>query len=268
MREIDEGFTDYEVGGAVRDDLINQIHGTNFKIKDVDFAVEIDAPHLDVQEKFLALVARLVFQGFTIFEVTPDKFTVRALVPKGHPLRARTKVGDFVLTRKDGPYSDGRHPDFVLPGDLEDDLARRDATINAIARTVDGELIDPHGGIQDIKDKVLRFVGDPMQRITEDALRVPRMIRFEMTKGFLMTPETREAVFSEFAADHMKACTKKERIRDELEKMFFHSTIDTLNTLMFMPTHTQEAFFPEGLRLTPTMKKGFIHEDAEPSQEA
>ncbi len=248
--------TFYEVGGIVRDDLLG------VPSKDVDFAVEVVLPHADVQAQFRALSHHLTDEGYEIFESRPEHFTIRAKVPKGNPLRKKTTVADFVMTRKDGPYSDGRRPDFVLPGDLYDDLARRDATINAIARTVDGELIDPHGGVQDIKDRVLRFVGDPVERITEDALRIARMIRFEMTKGFVMTPETREAVFSKFAADHMKECVSKDRIRDELEKMFFHSTIDTLNTLMFMPTHTQEAFFPEGLRLTPTMKKGFIHEDA------
>ena len=139
-------------------------------------------------EGFLLLVLALIF-AFNAVR-TPEFLTIRAQVPASEAkLLARTKVADFVLCRKDSASGDGRRPDSVEPGTVLDDLARRDFTMNAIARDVQtGEVLDPHGGREDIKWKTLRFVGDPMTRIREDGLRVLRGLRFMITKGLRTTP--------------------------------------------------------------------------------
>ena len=86
--------------------------------------------------------------------------------------------------RSEGSYSDHRHPDAVsYVGDLNTDLSRRDFTMNAIALPPDGLVADPFGGVQDIRDKIIRSVGDPDRRFEEDALRMFRALRFSATPG-------------------------------------------------------------------------------------
>jgi tRNA nucleotidyltransferase/poly(A) polymerase len=231
----------YEVGGAVRDSLMG------VESKDVDFAVE--AP------SFEAMEAALKELGFIVFLSTPEFYTIRAQVPKGHPLLKRTKVADFVLCRKDSPTGDGRRPDFVEAGTILDDLARRDFTINAIARdTETGELIDPHGGQGDIINEVLKFVGNPMTRIQEDGLRVLRGFRFLITKELKAHHVTQEALHSDLAVEMLKKVSV-ERIREELDKMFNCDTIASLYIFESISTRMQAAIFRDGLRLTPTLKK-------------
>jgi len=241
-----------EVGGAVRDQFLGK------KSKDVDFVaippVEFFNSNTKVEIVFKTLVTYLKSEGFKVFLETPEFFTVRAQVPDNHPLKERTNVADFVLARKDGPSSDGRRPDYVLPGTLMDDLQRRDFTMNAIA-VLNGEFIDPFGGQKDIEQELIRFVGDPNDRIAEDGLRVMRALRFMITTGFDMEGETWEAINSEFAAK-MLGKVSVERIKEELEKMFFTNTIQSINLL-----HTNDlllnAIFRDGLRLMPTLKKTF-----------
>lgn len=246
-------FTFAEVGGAVRDGLLG------LDSKDVDFvAVPTSlAAFSTADEAFAALVADLKCQGFQVFLETPQFFTVRAQVPDGHPLKTRTNVADFVLARRDGPSSDGRRPDFVLPGTLHDDLERRDFTINAMAILPNGELVDPFGGSDDLDAELIRFVGDPMERIKEDGLRVVRALRFCVTKGFDIEANTWEALTSELAMDMVRKVSI-ERIREELDKMFSFSSTDTLIALHLinnLPVCTQRAIFRDGLRLQPTLKK-------------
>ena len=235
-----------EVGGAVRDKFL----GVNSK--DVDFVAVPTQKFDTADDAFNALVAHLKETGFKVFLETPEFFTVRAQVPDGHSLKERTNVADFVLARKDGPSSDGRRPDFVLPGTLMDDLQRRDFTVNAMA-ILDGELIDPFGGREDLDNRLIRFVGNPMDRIAEDGLRVMRALRFHITKGFDVDVETWDAVNSEFAAEMlMKVST--ERIREELDKMFFFNTVQSMETLSDVRRSLKRAIFRDGLRLMPTLK--------------
>jgi tRNA nucleotidyltransferase/poly(A) polymerase len=238
-----------EVGGAVRDKFLG------VDSKDVDFvAVPENADtFLNADAAFMFLCTHLKEQGFKVFLETPEFFTVRAQVPDGHPLKERTNVADFVLARKDGPSSDGRHPDFVLPGTLMDDLQRRDFTVNAMA-ILNGELVDPFGGQIDLEARMLRFVGDPTQRIAEDGLRVMRALRFFVTKGFNMDADTWDAINSDFAAE-MLTKVSVERIRKELEKMFFTNTLCSLKVLDELNTEVRKAIFRDGLRLMPTLKK-------------
>ena len=236
-----------EVGGAVRDKFLG------VDSKDVDF-VAVPTQQFDTaDDAFNALVAHLKETGFKVFLETPQFFTVRAQVPVwAFNLRERTTVADFVLARKDGPSSDGRRPDFVLPGTLMDDLTRRDFTVNAMAMMND-ELIDPFGGREDLDNNLLRFVGNPNDRIAEDGLRVMRALRFHITKGFDVDTETWDAVNSEFAAEMlMKVST--ERIREELEKMFLFNTIQSMETLSDVRRSLKRAIFRDGLRLMPTLK--------------
>lgn len=242
-------FTFAEVGGAVRDKFLG------LDSKDVDFVAVPEDPDsfLNADAAFMFLCTHLKAQGFKVFLETPQFFTVRAQVPDGHPLKQRTNVADFVLARKDGPSSDGRRPDFVLPGTLMDDLQRRDFTVNAMA-ILDGELIDPFNGFADIEDALLRFVGNPTERIAEDGLRVMRALRFAATKNFDIDADTWEAINSDFAAD-MLMKVSIERIREELEKMFLADTRWTLWILNDINIKVQDAIFRDGLRLMPTLKK-------------
>lgn len=242
-----ENFTFYEVGGCVRDSLLD------LPTKDVDFSVVAQEGQFEtVESAFSALEAQLLEQGFKVFESKPEYQTIRAQVPVGHPLRQRVKDADFVLARRDGPYSDGRRPDYVLPGTLEDDIFRRDFTVNALARTVEGELVDLVGGQEDLARRLLRFVGDPLERVREDGLRVMRAFRFSVTKGFAFAAETEEVLLSAFAAE-MMAGVAAERVREELVKMFRHDTLAALRLLGSLPAATQEAVFRDGLRLDATL---------------
>jgi tRNA nucleotidyltransferase (CCA-adding enzyme) len=229
----------WEVGGCVRDEMLG------LPVKDVDFAVE--AP------SFSFMVDALKAQGFKVFQEREEFLTVRAGVPKDSPLRERTKDADFVMCRADGPSSDGRRPDFVTPGTVFDDLARRDFTVNAMARAEDGTLVDPFGGEQDLADRVLRFVGDPMARVTEDGLRVLRGFRFMVTKGLTPEAETARVLRSPEAAE-MLGCVSVERVRDEVEKMFRFDTLTAMRLCASLPEVTQDAVFRDGLRLTSTLK--------------
>lgn len=244
-----ENFTFYEVGGCVRDGLLG------LKTKDVDFSVVARKGLFDTAEvAFAALEEQLGREGFKIFESKPEFQTIRAQVPVGHLLRQRVRDADFVLARRDGPYSDGRRPDYVLPGTLEDDIFRRDFTVNALARTVEGDLVDLVGGQGDLAQRLLRFVGDPFQRVREDGLRVMRAFRFSITKGFTFAAETEEVLLSDFAAEMLEGVSS-ERVREELVKMFRHNTLASLRLLGSLPMATQEAVFRDGLRLDATMAR-------------
>jgi tRNA nucleotidyltransferase/poly(A) polymerase len=237
-----------EVGGAVRDKFLG------VDSKDVDFVAIPQDPSwfVDADAAFMFLCTHLRLKGFKVFLETPEFFTVRAQVPDDHPLKERTNVADFVLARKDGPSSDGRHPDFVLPGTLMDDLQRRDFTVNAMA-ILDGELVDPFGGREDLDNRLIRFVGNPTDRIAEDGLRVMRALRFHITKGFNIEGQTWDAVNSDFAAQMLNKVSV-ERIRVELEKMFLFDTVLTMETLSDVRRNLKKAIFRDGLRLMPTLK--------------
>lgn len=236
-------FKFFEVGGCIRDELMG-LHS-----KDVDFSV-VASDAIPIENAFDALEQWMNDNNFKICEIKKEFHTIRALVPKTHSLHERTRVADFVLARRDGPSSDGRHPDWVESGSLLDDLSRRDFTVNAIARAEDGTLIDPFDGQSDIHNRILRFVGDPEQRIKEDGLRVLRGIRFSITKGLTMEATTHETIFSPLAPEMIRK-VKPDRIREELNKMLRH---DSLATMKMLGTHPVliESIFRNGVRLEAT----------------
>ena len=118
--------------------------------------------------------------------------------------------------RKDANYSDGRHPDSVSFSDsIEEDLSRRDFTINAMAYSETDGLIDPFDGRSDIALGLIRTVGDPNARFSEDALRILRALRFSSALGFDIEEKTKEAILSR--KKDIEERVSKERIQKELE---------------------------------------------------
>lgn len=224
----------FEVGGCVRDEILG------VPSKDIDFAAE--AP------SFAAMKEEMAIQGFRIFQESPQFFTIRAKFPD-KPL-----VADFVLCRKEEGFSNGRHPDKVEAGTILDDLARRDFTVNAIAKDVDsGELIDPHGGIRDLGAKKLRAVGNAEERFREDALRCLRALRFAITKQL----EIDAAIWRAFDLPELPpllGAVSVERKREELGKAFAANSLEAMRLLMLLPKPLQEAIFKESsLWLKPTL---------------
>lgn len=247
----------FEVGGCVRDDLLG------LRTKDIDFTVV--GP-----ESFAEMVALLEADGFIVVNTKEETQTAVCRVPDSKPeLLARTKVADFVWARKESSERIGRIPVSIKPGTLEDDLARRDFTVNALARNPKtGEIIDLHGGRSDLEQGLLRFVGDPFQRIEEDALRIARGFRFMVTKGLEPSIETWEALTSDRAVSLLsekdaegKRVISTERLQVEMDRMFLHDTWHSLRLVSNMGESMQHALFPQGfpqgLRLSATMgKKG------------
>jgi len=111
------------------------------------------------------------------------------VLSEGHPVEITT-------FRIDGEYTDSRHPDTVsFTRSLEEDLARRDFTINAMAYNKERGLVDLYGGKADLENKVIRAVGEPHKRMTEDALRIMRALRFEAQLGFSVDEATEKALY-------------------------------------------------------------------------
>ncbi len=221
----------YQVGGSVRDALLG------LKSKDIDYSVE--APSYE------AMNAAIVERGGEIFKEHPEFVTTKAKVPG-------LGACDYVLCRKDGTYGiDGRRPDFVTVGTLADDLARRDFTVNAIAKTEAGELIDPHGGQADLARRLLRCVGNTEKRMKEDSLRVLRALRFSLVKNFALAPELRDFILSPEASSSLESISI-ERIREELMKCF---AFDTLATLQLLEAfwRIRAHIFSRNLSLKPTI---------------
>lgn len=132
--------------------------------------------------------------------------------------------------RREGGYIDHRHPSAVqFVGDLNEDLSRRDFTVNAMAVTADNLFVDPFGGEKDLENRILRCVGDPDRRFEEDALRMLRALRFSARLGFAIEEET-------FAAISRKAELAKnlsaERVRDEIEKLLLTDSPETVYTAL------------------------------------
>lgn len=244
-------FRILEVGGFVRDDLL----GIPSKDRDCTVVIEGDTDRMSVERGFSLMRAHLQAQGFSIFVETPEHGTIRA-----RPSEKGALTADFVLARREGPYSDGRRPDWVELGTLEDDLDRRDFTVNAMARDLEtGEIIDRHGGMADLRSRVLRFVGDPMDRITEDALRVMRAVRFAVTKGFTLDAGAKAALADPTVPD-LLAQISDERRAGELHTMFmFADTVRVLDMISHEITpELLDAMFAGSVRLTSTMKKSAV----------
>lgn len=208
------GFEAYAVGGCVRDTLLGRTPN--------DWDITTSARPEQVKELFHRTVDTGLAHG-----------TVTVLMDK---------EGFEVTTyRVDGEYEDGRHPkEVTFTASLEEDLKRRDFTINAMAYNHRKGLVDLFDGQKDLEGKVIRCVGGPLERFTEDALRIMRAVRFSAQLGFSLETDTRKAL--SVLAPNLKHVSA-ERIQVELVKLLVSPHPDYLR-IAYEAGITKE-FLPE-----------------------
>lgn len=186
------GYAAYVVGGCVRDSLLGL------------------TPH-----DWDLCTSALPQQGMELFG--EEKCIPTGLQHGTVTVKQGGGLYEITTFRTEGAYTDGRHPDEVhFVPDVREDLARRDFTINAMAYNAKEGLIDPFGGQADLQSGILRAVGVPHQRFTEDALRILRLYRFAARFGFAIDPPTAQAA-QELCA--RLDCVSVERIEEELAKL-------------------------------------------------
>ena len=248
----------YEVGGSVRDRYMGR------ESHDEDFSAVVE------NGGWPELLQWADQEMDEVFLVTPEFLTIRG--------KKDGKIMDVVMARKEDGYSDGRHPDNVEPGTIDEDLARRDFTMNAMA--CKSELfLDLFGGAEDIDNRLIRCVGYAADRFREDALRAIRAMRFSITLGFDMDEDIRSTLETNFMPDikarkecghdhyfneneylsHQLASVSPERIREELKKMFAHDTIEA-GSLLF-GNHCTKAGFHRASSSMYSSASLNIHED-------
>ncbi|MFL6761412.1 MAG: CCA tRNA nucleotidyltransferase [Sphingomicrobium sp.] len=202
----EEGLTRY-VGGAVRDDLLG------IPVSDIDLATRI--PPNEVVERLENARIKAVPTGI-------DHGTITA-VSDGHPFEITTLRRDVT--------TDGRRATVAFTDDWKEDAARRDFTINALsADPITGELFDYFGGLADLKKRHIRFIGDPLQRIAEDHLRILRFFRFH-ARFDAGEPDAAALAACTARANDLMALSR-ERIADELLKLL--AMADPSSTLAIM----------------------------------
>lgn len=215
------GWAAFPVGGCVRDLLLGREAG------DVDICTSARP------EAVLALFENAVPTGLAHGTVT---------IP--------TDTGNVEITtfRREGGYSDARHPDSVtFDAGLEEDLSRRDFTVNAMALAPDDSIIDLFGGREDLTHKLIRCVGEPDRRFSEDALRMLRGVRFCAQLDFTMEKNTAEALYRNA---HLVRFVSKERIRTEMEKTLLSDRPEQIGTMVESGCLAHLYAFPRGLAWT------------------
>ena len=198
-----ESHEAYIVGGCVRDVLR--------KVEPEDWDIATSAQPKEIEKLF------------------PQSFYNNKFFTVNVPTKSKTfnlKEIEITTFRSEAKYTDKRHPDQVnFAKTIEEDLARRDFTINAMAMDEDFKIIDPFGGQKDLKNKIIRAVGDPQERFFEDALRMMRAVRFAVTlnskQTWFIEKETEKAIKK--AVPGLEAISK-ERIRDEFLKIIMAHT--------------------------------------------
>ncbi len=186
------GFSAHIVGGCVRDHLLGKIPN--------DFDMTTNA----TPEEMIA-----IFSDSRVIETGIKHGTITVIV--------ENQKYEITTYRKDGKYTDNRHPDSVeFTRSLEDDLSRRDFTVNAICYNADGAYTDIFGGMADIDARIIRAVGNPTTRFREDALRILRALRFAATLNFTIEKATRDAIFECFP---LLSAISRERIFTEWKKL-------------------------------------------------
>lgn len=194
---IEYGYEAYAVGGCVRDSIISRVPG--------DWDITTSATPMEVKKIFRRTIDTGIEHG-----------TVTVMFGK---------EGYEVTTyRIDGEYEDGRHPESVeFTTSLREDLRRRDFTINAMAYNDETGLVDMFDGIGDIERKIIRCVGNPEERFSEDALRMLRAVRFSAQLGYVIEDGTAAAI-RKLAGTIAKI--SKERIHTELNKILLSDNPD------------------------------------------
>ena len=191
QRLVDAGHEAYFAGGCVRDALLG--------VEPNDYDVATSATPDDVQRLFRKTVG------------VGRHFGVMIVVIDGEPY-------DVATFRSDGAYGDGRRPDSVAYSTAEEDVRRRDFTINGLLMDPrDGRVVDHVGGVEDLRRGVVRTIGAADERFGEDHLRILRAVRFAARFGFTLEPATEAAVIRHAA---LAATPSAERIAEELDKMF------------------------------------------------
>ena len=171
---VTKGYKAYAVGGCVRDAILKR------EISDVDITTSATPEEV---EKVLD------DNAIKYYETGLKHGTITAVL--------NGESFEITTFRHDGEYSDNRHPNEVrFVKILKEDLARRDFTMNALAYNDAEGIVDEFGGIRDIKDRVIRAVGNPVTRFHEDALRIMRALRFSAVLGFDIENDTKQAVFN------------------------------------------------------------------------
>ncbi len=239
----------FEVGGCVRDEIIG-VH-TN----DIDFTFVLENTDQTVDEGWDEMLSHLKTEGFKIFLETKDCFTVRAKFPKGHVNEGL--VADFVMARKEVGYIDGTRQPILELGTLEDDLTRRDFTLNALAKDLDGNIIDLFDGQTHLSQKVLITPLEPIKTFMDDPLRMIRALRFSITKGFDIHPTVWNAIFTPGLIEKLSEVVSQERIQGEVMKMMKHDTVKTLRLLSVIDKKDSsliEIMFKDKMWLMPTTK--------------
>jgi poly(A) polymerase len=239
----------YKVGGCVRDEILG------IESKDIDFTFVLDNLDRTVEEGFQIMTQYLEHKEFTIFLSTPDMFTIRAKFPKGDINEGL--VADFVLARKEVGYKPGTRQPLLELGTLEDDLVRRDFTLNAMAVDYNGNLIDLFNGKEDLEYGILKTPLPAEQTMMDDPLRFLRALRFSITKEFTIHSDILKAMDQPNIIEKLEKVVSAERIREEVFKMMKHDTIKTLELFReieeFIPGFTK-LVFSRGLWLKPTFE--------------
>ncbi|MBQ8633474.1 MAG: CCA tRNA nucleotidyltransferase [Lachnospiraceae bacterium] len=196
---LQHGYEAYAVGGCVRDSLLGR--------EADDWDITTSASPQDVKALFRRTIDTGIQHGTVTVMLDKEGFEVTTY-------------------RIDGEYEDGRHPKEVLfTKNLEEDLKRRDFTINAMAYNEQSGMVDIFGGIEDLDNKIIRCVGTAGDRFNEDALRIMRAFRFSAQLGFAIEENTRSAAAG-LAENLMKISA--ERIRTELTKLLLSDHTDRL----------------------------------------
>lgn len=196
---MEAGYEAYAVGGCIRDSVLLK--------EPNDWDITTSASPYQVKELFRRTLDTGIKHGTVTVMLDKEGFEVTTY-------------------RIDGEYEDGRHPkEVTFTGNLTEDLKRRDFTMNAMAYNEKDGLVDIFGGLEDIKNKIIRCVGDPLERFSEDALRMMRAVRFSAQLGYRIEERTAE-VISILAPDLKKISA--ERIQAELVKLLISPNPDYL----------------------------------------
>lgn len=203
----DAGFEAYFAGGPVRDMLMER--------EPVDYDIATSAKPDEIEAILGKKKILLTDDEHHLCHIIPvgKKFGVMMAVLNGYSFEIAT-------FRSDSSYSDGRRPDAVIFTSAKEDAVRRDFTINGLFYDpIKKKVLDYVGGQKDIKNKIIRFIGEPHERIKEDHLRLLRGVRFKNNFGFKHDPLTKKAIQE---LSHLVTDISKERIADEMNKMLLH----------------------------------------------
>ncbi len=209
------GFSAYAVGGCVRDSLLSK--------EPNDWDITTSAPPQTV---------KALFSSYTTFDSGIKHGTVSVVIDK--------VIYEITTYRIDGEYKDNRRPDAVtFTDDITKDLARRDFTVNAIAYNEQYGIIDPFGGLSDLKENLLRCVGNPDERFKEDALRIIRALRFASVYSLRIEQKTSDAILRNRS---LLKNIASERIREELLRLL---TGDGAENILLSYRDVFAVFIPE-----------------------